>query len=251
MLNLITYNIYKGGAPDYSAFGRILTELNPDILLLQEASPPARYLAHIPPDLHDQVKHACWHNAGCNYWGSTIYVRTGNLTPLEMPDPLQGWVTAADVTGLLWYPGTQPLRIFSVHTPTRTPRNYPQEMNQIIDVIISKSVGYDIIVGGDFNITISASSEHPSNMQERLEAAIQQRMHHELGLINCWQALHPNQVPPQTYQHQFQSDAAPSHRDGLFVPASWQPHLESCVVLNDAAWIGRSDHFPVAARLGR
>ena len=45
MLTLVTYNLYKGGAPNYSAFGRALTELSPDILLLQEVSKPEPYVA--------------------------------------------------------------------------------------------------------------------------------------------------------------------------------------------------------------
>ncbi len=99
MLTLVTYNLYKGGAPDYSAFGRVLTELSPDILLLQEVSKPELYLENAPADLKSQVASAHWGNAGTNYWGSAIYMRQGILTELPIPDALQGWVTAAEVDG--------------------------------------------------------------------------------------------------------------------------------------------------------
>jgi len=119
MLTLVTYNLYKGGAPDYSAFGRVLAELSPDILLLQEVSKPELYVEHAPEELRERIASARWGSAGTNYWGSAIYVRQGILTELPIPDVLQGWVTTAEVDGLAWRPGEKPLRIFCVHTPTR------------------------------------------------------------------------------------------------------------------------------------
>lgn len=247
MLNLVTYNLFKGGPSDYSAFGRVLDELNPDILLLQEVSDPKLYLAHVPADLQEQAACAIWGKAGTNYWGSAIYARHGTLTPLPLPSDLGGWITAAEVDDLPWRPAKEPLRVFNIHTPTRENRNYIGEVHRIIDVITSMAEGYDVIIGGDFNMTVSARHEAEPRKNTVQEGEIHRRLRRELGLINCWQALHPNQALPQTYRHQFQADSAPYHLDGLFIPASWYRYLDTCDVLNVEPWVGRSDHFPVTA----
>jgi len=247
MLTLVTYNLYKGGAPNYSAFGRALTELSPDILLLQEVSKPEPYVEHAPEELRERIADARWGSAGTNYWGSAIYVRQGILSDLPIPDVLQGWVTAADMDGLAWRPGEKPLRIFCVHTPTRESRDYIAEVHRIIDAIKERAEGYDMVIGGDFNMTVGVCHEAETRQNTLQELAIHRRLRRELGLINSWQVLHPNQVLPQTYQHQFQADSALHHLDGLFVPATWYQHLESCDVLNGAPWVGRSDHFPLIA----
>ena len=102
MLTLVTYNLYKGGAPDYSAFGRVLAELSPDILLLQEVSKPELYVEHAPEELRERIASARWGSAGTNYWGSAIYVRQGILSELPIPDVLQGWVTTASLQAHRW-----------------------------------------------------------------------------------------------------------------------------------------------------
>lgn len=67
--------------------------------------------------------------------------------------------------------------------------------------------------------------------------------------MNCWQALKPKMILPQTLRHQFREDCPCFHLDGLFVPATWLRHLEDCRVLNGPEWRGEgySDHFPVVA----
>jgi endonuclease/exonuclease/phosphatase family metal-dependent hydrolase len=164
-----------------------------------------------------------------------------------MPEEFRGWVTAADVRGLPWSPGERPLRLFCLHTPTRKDGNYLGEVNRIIDIIVSMAHGHDVVVGGDFNITVSLRHESEPKQNALGEPEALRRLRRELGLINCWQTLHPNQVLPQTHQHKFQADSAPHHLDGLFVPATWYRYLDSCDVLNGMPWIGRSDHFPVVA----
>ena len=250
MLTLATYNLYKGGPEDFSAWARTLGALAPDILLLQESCAPDRYLGTLPPERHAQVQRAPWAPAAANAWGSAISLAQGTATMLPLPAALHGWVVGADIHGLRWRPGANgPLRVFSLHTPTSAPCAYERDLNTALSAIAPLAVGHDVILGGDFNVTISVRHSAEERTNTPGEIAIHQRLRNELGLINCWQALHPDEALAQTLRYRF-SDAPQSfHLDGLFVPAAWRPFLRTCAVHNDADWRrkGSSDHFPVVA----
>jgi endonuclease/exonuclease/phosphatase family metal-dependent hydrolase len=249
MPRLVTYNLYKGGPADYCALGRALSELDPDVLLTQEMSAPHLYRKGMSAPYRERLHDIRWCQADTNYWGSAIYTKYGVVSYLEVPNELRGWVTAAEVSGMPDFPGTGTVRIISVHTPTRKKSNYITEAQGVIDALKHLVVGHDTIVGGDFNITISRRQGETLDYKAEQELEVLERIEGELGLINCWQSLHPEQALPQTYQHQFQATSAPRHLDGIFVPANWLPYLQHCEVLNSGAWVGRSDHFPVMASI--
>lgn len=259
MLKIATHNLYKGGPEDFSAWARNLSALDPDILLLQESCKPASYLGKLPANQHVQVSNAIWAAATwesgaetrVNPWGSAIYLRQGSLVELPLPSELRGWVVGAELRDLAWHPASSgALCAFSIHTPTRENRQYEAEVNAILNEIARLAAGRELIIGGDFNITIS--TRHPNEERKNTagEEAIHRRLREEFGLINCWQVLHPDEPLAQTYRHYFQDDEPqPFHLDGLFVPATWRPRLQSCAVFNDPAWRGarNSDHFPIMA----
>jgi endonuclease/exonuclease/phosphatase family metal-dependent hydrolase len=258
MLKLATHNLYKGGPEDYSAWARDLAALDPDILLIQESCAPVRYLGKLPTELQAQARESIWveevwktaTETKTNPWGSAIYLKQGASSELPFPADLRGWVVGAEVSDLAWNPASPGLlRIFSIHTPTGTPRGYAGEVNAILDAIAPLATGHDVIIGGDFNITVSVrhSSEERRNTSE--EEAIHGRLQGEFGLINCWQTLHPDQPLSQTFRRYFNDDPQPFHIDGLFVPSAWRPFLKSCEVSNDPTWRGEmnSDHFPMMA----
>ncbi|NTU66089.1 MAG: hypothetical protein HGB05_22465 [Chloroflexi bacterium] len=252
MLKLATHNLYKGGPEDYSAWARDLAALYPDILLLQESSEPACFLGKLSPERHAQVQSAIWAQAKTetmtNYWGSAIFLKQGSSIELPLPAELRGWVVGAEMRDLAWHPASPvPLHVFSIHAPTRVSRDFEGEINAILNVIAPLAMGHSVIIGGDFNITISA--RHPLEERKNTlgEEAIHRRLRDEFGLINCWQTLHPDEILPQTYRYRFNDDPQPFHLDGLFVPAAWRPFLKSCEVYNSTDWRGatNSDHFPI------
>ena len=53
----------------------------------------------------------------------------------------------------------QPIVVFSVHAPTGQ-GTYHKVVNQILDEVSRTANGRDVIIGGDFNLTISP--RHPS-----------------------------------------------------------------------------------------
>ena len=254
MLKVATHNLYKGGPEDYSTWARDLDAFDPDLLLFQESCDPACYMGKLPLKQHMQVRGAVWAAAKTetkiNSWGSAIYLKQGVNVELPLPAELRGWVVGAELRELAWHPtDPDPLYAFSLHAPTRVSRHYEGEVNAILDAIAPLVAGHNVIIGGDFNLTVSARHGSETRKNSRGEEAIHQRLREEFGLINCWQTLHPDEALQQTLRYRFSDDPQPFHVDGLFVPAAWQPQLKSCEIFNGPAWRGatNSDHFPLLA----
>ncbi len=240
MLKGATHNLYRGGPEDYSAWTRDINALDPDLLLLQESCDPARYT----------YPSALWAPVEANRCGSAIHLKHGQAVEVSLPAELRGWVIGAEVRELAWYPASPgALYVFSLHAPDRPSHNYEREVNAILDAIAPLVAGHTVIIGGDFNLTVSARHGSEERRNTSGEEAIHRRLREEFGLINCWQTLHPDEALQQTFRRYFSDDPQPFHIDGLFVPAAWQPLLKSCEVFNGPAWRGvpNSDHFPILA----
>ena len=213
-----------------------------ELLLVQESYP---HEEHLPPLLYPALRQqSVWEMVEQNGWGSAIYSSTGTLKQISVPG-FTGWVVGAEICGANWQPSqTDTTLVFSVHAPSRA-ESYSKQVNKLLDAIARIADGREIIVGGDFNLTVSNSveSERPVSKQD---LAIQARLADGFGLINCWQCANPNQPLPQTLRW-FRNRTTPYHCDGLFVPKSWMDRLESCVVLSGDDWDRLSDHNPVVA----
>jgi endonuclease/exonuclease/phosphatase family metal-dependent hydrolase len=229
---LATLNMLKGGgrrvAPD-----EVLRDTRADLLLLQEAA-----------GFSAASNQLVWQPVHSRDWGSAIRVAHGRLAPIAVPG-FDGWVAGAQ-----WLaPRFDGLGVFSVHAPHGT-GGYCGRMHHILDAIAVASRHAslrDIVVGGDFNICVSARSHSGAPVRVR-DHAVQSRLRDEFGLVNAWDALHPRMRPAQTLRWTG-NPAVPYHCDGLFVPQRWAGALRRCVVLNSARWCARSDHNPVVATL--
>jgi endonuclease/exonuclease/phosphatase family metal-dependent hydrolase len=229
---LATLNMLKGGGrrvvPD-----QVWRDTRADLLLLQEA---AGFAAATP--------HVVWRPVQARSWGSAIRVAHGHLEPLAVRG-FDGWVA-----GARWHTqSAAPLAVFSVHAPHGA-GGYCGRMHGILDAIgaaARRAGARDIVVGGDFNIGISARA-HGGGPARTRDRTVQARLCDEFGLINAWDWMHPKALPPQTLR--WTGDpAVPYHCDGLFLPQRWAGALRRCVVLNSARWCARSDHNPVVATL--
>ena len=137
-----------------------------------------------------------------------------------------------------------PLLAFSIHAPVLK-GSYSKPVNQILDEIKKIAGNRVIVIGGDFNLTVSYSSESARPVRKQ-DLAIQARLADEFRLLNCWQAANPGEPLPQTLR--WTGDRTiPYHCDGLFVPKDWAERLESCVVLSGDDWNRLSDHNPILA----
>lgn len=246
-MRIVTYNLFKGGKPDYSAWQQILDTHQPELFLAQESSAPQQYLAHLSAE--QQARYAggmAWQAVGTNYWGSAVCVRDGTVTPIAGIAALGGWVTGVTVTGSSWQAPGRSLQVISLHTPTVKGRTYLKELGRILDVLAAvRDPHADLVLGGDFNVTVGRRQAGEPLANRPGELALLDRLEREFGLISCWQTAHPGEPLPQTLRWLFKDDSLPYHCDGIFVPASWQGHLQSCDVVR--TWAGGSDHYPVVA----
>jgi len=240
-LNLATYNLLKGGSQRIH-WQRMIDDHFVDLLLVQESY---KQDDHLPSLLYPGFRNqSVWEMVEQNGWGSAVFSRSGTLNPISVPG-FTGWVVGAEISGATRQAGLcDPILAFSVHAPSRA-ESYSRQVNKLLDQIKTISDGRDIIIGGDFNLSVShwSGSERPSSKQD---LAIQARLADEFGLINCWQTANPDQPICQTLR--WTGDRTiPYHCDGLFVPATWRDRLQSCVVLSGDEWDRLSDHNPVVA----
>lgn len=238
-MKIATYNLQAGGtAPQLAHWSHLFELVNPDIFLVQETGAPEQYMtAQFWQMYGSQVQ---WQSVENHAWGSAIFVRSGQITPLRVAG-FEGTVVGVEVEGFAWSANAgRKLQIFSIHAPAP----YKPSMNQILDQIACLSDGSDLIIGGDFNLTIGV--RHPSEKHQDQDLWLLERLRKQFGLISCWQAVHPNRNLPQTLRWQ-RDVTLPYHCDGIFVPAAWYRYLDKCEVLSSPGWEELSDHNPVIA----
>ena len=181
---------------------------------------------------------------GKQHWGSAVYVKGHKPSKLDLQH-FGGNVVGVEVHGFSWpNPDGCRLRIFSIHAPDKG--GYQQAVHSILDGIADVRDGCDLVIGGDFNLTVSERHESEPVQTCEADLAIQARLRDEFSLINCWQTAHPGEPLAQTLRWNGNKET-PYHCDGIFVPASWKEHLQKCLVTSDDKWDKMSDHNPVVA----
>jgi hypothetical protein len=245
-LKLIAYNMGQGGSRDTALWARLLPELAPDLLFVQESRDPAgSWLAALPAggSLH-------WSLVAGRRWGSGLWLREGTLKPLAVPEPFAGWVAAAVVEGPAWPgSGVAPVLALSVHAPKLPSTSYIKGVGRILDLAADLAAGRPLIMGGDFNVAVGLRQPGHELSITRGERLLLERMRDEFALIPCWQTAHPNEPLARTLRWLRHSDSPPYHCDGLFIPTAWAGALTSCTVLERSDWDALSDHNPVIAIL--
>lgn len=245
-MRLLAYNLGQGGRRDPSNWLRLLRTLAPDVLFVQEARNP---LDGWLPALPGTTPESClWAAApGCR-WGTGLLVCGGRLTPLPAPPAYAGRLAAAVVEGLTWPGiGQAPVVALSIHAPTAKGSSYIKEVGFILDFARELAQDWPLVLGGDFNVAVALRMPDHPLYNSPGERALLTRLRAEFGLLPAWQAAHPAEVPARTLRWMRRRDSLPYHCDGLFVPASWIPALQSCDVLEDDEWCALSDHNPVVA----
>src|SRR5207248_537427 len=133
-----------------------------DLLLVQESYP---HHEHLSPLLYPDAGERCaWEMVEQNRWGSAVFSRTGSVKPVAVPG-FTGWVVGAEISGASWQ--AVPLLAFSVHAPVLK-GSYSKPVNMILHEIKKLAGGREVVIGGDFNLTVShwPGSERPTSKQD-------------------------------------------------------------------------------------
>ncbi len=241
-MKIATYNMRSGGRGP-SHWRRIENALPPDILLAQEAADPTDLFA-TDPEI-DCTWSAASSGAKQLKWGSAVIVRGIVRQTLTVPG-FEGWIVGAEIDAPKTLGDARPLRAFSLHAPTRTGVSYVELVHAALDAMAPFADGAHLIIGGDFNLTISPPSASESRKIKAQEQAIQERLRIEFALANCWRSANPEAPLAQTLRWSRDPSIA-YHIDGLFVPLNWLSRLRACHVVTGDDWLSLSDHNPIIA----
>lgn len=241
-MKIACYNLRAGGrAGNRVHWNRVIESYDPEIFLVQETRHPSEYLS--TEFWEEHASRIVWQAAPDRKWGSAIFVRSGRLKPIQLPE-FGGHIVAAEIVQNSWSQRTlRPIRVFSIHVPAP----YKRPMHAILDYLGSLDKKCDLVVGGDFNL--ATGIRHQSEPLPTDPPFLLQRMRRELNLMSCWQTVHPNRNLAQTLRWTGRPKM-PYHCDGIFVPATWYRFLDDCEVVTDSAWHSLSDHNPVVATFG-
>jgi len=241
-MKIATYNMLHDKLSKQN-WSSILDKFDPDVVLAQESLAPDAYRQPLL-ESDGWCNRVAWSPVN-DLWGSAVYFKSEVPTKLNLPG-FGGWVVGVQVSDVGWMPQpSRPLQVYSIHAPTGQ-GEYAAVVNSILEMIAKQRDGCDVVIGGDFNLTVSKRHESESRKNKPANLEIQARLRDEFGLINCWQSANPDTPLAQTLRHNSDLEA-PFHCDGIFVPASWAGRLKSCEVLSGAEWKGMSDHNPVVA----
>ena len=150
-VRLFAYNVRQGGPRDPTVCERILTQLTPDLLFVQESRHPEH--SWLPAfralDVLSGTHEGSWLWEGVSggRWGSGLWVRDGLVTPLRLPEDFTGRVVAAVIEDRSWpVTGTSPVVALSIHAPTRKGSSYIKEVGRILDFAAAIAEGRPLIL---------------------------------------------------------------------------------------------------------
>jgi hypothetical protein len=242
-VRIITYNL-RGGGSGKVHWNKVFEDLAPDVFLVQESYEP---IEHLPPLLHgDRHQDARWKCVEGLKWGSAVCVRGKKARLLELPD-FHGHVVGVEVDGSAFpISDGRPLRIFSVHAPDRG--GYQRAVNSILDMIEANRGDGDLVIGGDFNLTVGQRLNTEELQTSKADIAILARLRDEFGLASAWQAANAGVPLPQTLRWA-KDKVTPFHCDGIFIPQKWTSRVRLCTVISGPVWDKLSDHNPVMVEI--
>ena len=238
-MRIITYNLRSGGSGK-SHWAKVLEDYDPDVFLVQESYDPTQQL---PPLIHgSRHRAACWSSVSGLKWGSAVYVKNGVARPIQLPD-FHGHVVGVQVDGSAFSVSDgRSISFFSIHAPARG--SYQRAVTSIIDMIGENRGDSDLVIGGDFNLTVGDRLESEALKTSAADSAILARLRgDEFGLVSAWQTGNAGCPLPQTLRYA-RDKVKPFHCDGIFIPKKWTSRV-SCTVLSGPEWDDLSDHNPV------
>lgn len=219
---------------------RLLRQASVDVLCAQESRAPIEYF-----DGEALAGSAVFNPAHDRDWGSAIWSRHHALEEISL-DAFRGHVVAARANDVKLGGRSWNVDFVSVHIPEPAP--YVRQVAHLIDLLVQRPRDALLFLAGDFNITTAL--RHVTEVLETPadELAVLTRLRRELGVVNAWQLLHPNQPLPQTLRWT-KSPTTPYHCDAIYVDCRALQYLETVEILQDKDWSRLTDHSPIVVNL--
>jgi endonuclease/exonuclease/phosphatase family metal-dependent hydrolase len=244
-VRLVSYNIRFGGGSRLAFIGAVLASLDPDVVLLQEATDPVAV---------DRIAKA----AGLGH----VYRRPGWSVAAASREPLRGhhWHRPGRSRGFLEVSpvGEPRIRLIGLHLPAGLSARGERARLRSVDSLLEWSGGRvddDTILMGDLNSVARGDVPRVAAMplwlrlllrfDGGIRTDVQDRLA-EAGWIDAYRHLHPDE-PGFTLPA-----LAPQVRlDYALVPPLLLPAVEACAPALDAPLVARaSDHLPLVTVLG-
>ena len=245
-MKIVSYNLRAGGTGRVH-WREIIKRYSPSVLLVQESFPPEEHLPAKPREETEtcSVWAPAFNANGNRKWGSGVYIPNCAVKPIRLPK-FNGWIVGAEIQGWKDAPAkSKKTRFFSLHAPGHM-GSYQKVVNEMLDGLLAFRKDAEIVIGGDFNLTVSQRHTSEERTTSNADRKIQTRLRDEFGLINCWQHANPDVPLSQTLRWGSKKDV-PYHCDGIFVPQAWTASLSNCEIISGESWDRLSDHNPVIA----
>lgn len=244
-MKIVSYNIHFGGQGRETLLAKVLHPINPDLIILQEATNP-----HVVESLA--------HKLGMSFWGA----RKGYSLAL---------LSRLPVTHYYWHhpkwskhPFLEvtieaiPLRLFGVHLhPNFSKWSEQKRVQEILSVLkmVSEDRTNPHLLIGDFNAIAPDDDVRIGQMPAWIKLLILLNGGHipretiqtllQFGYIDGFRELHPDcdgfTLPTPIPQVRL---------DYVFIPSSLSKCLKECVVVKDPPFVAwASDHYPLLATI--
>ena len=245
-MRIVSYNIHFGGKGQEILLAKMLHPVNPDLIILQEATNP-----HVVESLADKLE--------MSFWGARKGYSLALLS--RLPVTYYQWHHSK----WLKHPflevsieGT-PLRVFGVHLhpylSKGSERKRVREVRSILKVISEDKTNPHLLIG-DFNAIAPDDDVKIERMpawirlliwlngknipRETIKTLLQ------FGYIDGFRELHPDcagfTLPTPTPHVRL---------DYAFIPSSLSKYLKECLVVKDSHFVSQaSDHYPLLTVIG-
>ena len=242
-LRLLSYNILKGGVGREAAIASIITSVEPDIVILQEA---------YRPSVVDQLAKSC----GFEHWASSAGHSVAFLSRIAIASHVWRRVRWAKRAYLEIVTSTD-FRIYGVHLSAvhsnLTEQRRAYELRALLRSVERHQHGLHIVTG-DFNTLAPGERLNMEKLPPRLRALawvtgksirwITIRMMLEAGYVDAYRKFHGDEG------HTFTTWDPHVRLDYGFVPDAFKGTIQRCeVVRTHPSLKEASDHFPLLTEL--
>ena len=239
-MRILSYNIRRGGAGREAPLASVIRSVNPDVVVLEEATRP-------------EVVERLGRETGMRQWGARAGKSLAFMSRQEVASYAAHRPAISRHAFLEVVPATTSWRVFGVHLSAVhaawTERRRLMELRALLRMIATHQTGPHILIG-DFNTVAPGDMFDARRLPRRLRALVWLSGGHirwrtiatvlAAGYVDSFRQLHPDDLGytlPTPEPH--------VRLDYAFVPGAFAQHVRSCEIVRTPDVAKASDHFPL------